>query len=268
MTSAASASRVAVVSFDAGGTLLEVSEPVGETYARFARAEGFDVTAAAMEDGFRRATAASPPLAAPDGTADDDLLAFERAWWRRVVDASLDHALGSTVGGAVSASRTQTDAVPEPRAAARERFFDAAFAHYARGAAWRLLPGALDVLDTLRDRGLRLIVLSNFDRRLHALLDELGIAARIELALASSEARAAKPARAIFDRARARLGVDAAACLHVGDSLREDVHGAVDAGWGAIWLERSGRSPDEPPAGVPRITTLAAIPDVLHSSSA
>ena len=37
------------VFFDAAGTLLEVAEPVGKTYARFARRHGLAVEAAALE---------------------------------------------------------------------------------------------------------------------------------------------------------------------------------------------------------------------------
>ena len=55
--------RVRAVSFDAGGTLIGIVEPVGETYARFARRAGFAADAHALDEGFRRAFAAAPPLA-------------------------------------------------------------------------------------------------------------------------------------------------------------------------------------------------------------
>jgi len=232
-----------VVSFDAGGTLIALAEPVGATYARLARRAGFTADIAALEEGFRRATAAAPPLAPPAGFAGD-LLAFERGWWRDVVDASLAYALG----GAPDARHD----------AARARFFDDAFAHYARPEAWRLDPDVRPLIAGLRARGLRLVVISNFDRRLHPLLDGFGLGGAIELAVASSEAGAVKPDPAIFAHALARLpGARPSGCLHVGDSAREDAAGAVAAGWRAAWLDRTGDDPPAtPPDGAERISRL------------
>jgi putative hydrolase of the HAD superfamily len=242
--------RIVAVSFDAGGTLVEAVEPVGETYARLARAAGFPVTAAALEAGFQRAFAAAPPLAPPPH-ATQNLTDFERAWWRAVVDASLDHALAGAAGD-------------DP--AARERFFAATFEHYANTAAWRLLPEVTQVLAELQRRGPALLVISNFDRRLHALLAGLGIADLFRTILPSSEAGAAKPARAIFEQARRRLGgVRPEQIVHVGDSLREDVQGALAAGWQAVWLARDAGS-TAAPAGATRIATLGELPGVLQSA--
>jgi putative hydrolase of the HAD superfamily len=241
-----------VVSFDAGGTLFEVAEPVGTTYARLARAAGFDVTADALDEGFRRAFAAAPPLARP-AQHSGALLDFERAWWRAVVDASLEHALGA--------------APPESRAAERARFFDAAFAHYARPEAWRLYPEVRGVLADLARRGLRLIVISNFDRRLHGLLAGFGLANAFAAAIASSEAGAVKPDPAIFASATSQLSdVPAAACLHVGDSAREDVRGALAAGWRAVWLDRTGAHTEELPPGAARIERLDELAALVQSS--
>lgn len=240
-----------LVGLDAGGTLFEVAEPVGETYARLARAAGFAVDASDMGEGFRRSFAASPPLACPAGFAGP-LLDFERGWWRDVVDASLAHALGGA---------------PSPaRGADRARFFDAAFAHYARPEAWRLYPEVRDVLGDLAARGLTLVVVSNFDRRLHGLLDGLGIAGAFATAVASSEAGAVKPDPAIFARVLARIpGVLPGQCVHVGDSAREDAGGALAAGWRAVWLDRA--SDGQPPPGAARITRLDQLVAVLQAGS-
>jgi len=242
----------AAVGLDAGGTLFEVAEPVGETYARLARAAGFAVGAGAMAEGFRRATAASPPLARPARFAGE-LLDFERTWWRAVVTATLAHALGAPP--------------PARRAADVERFFDAAFAHYARAEAWRLYPEVRGVLADLARRRLPLAVISNFDRRLHDVLAGFGLRDAFAAVLVSSEVGAVKPDPAIFAHALQELsGVPAAACLHVGDSAHEDCQGALDAGWQAVWLDRSGRTPPEaPPPGSVRIAALDQLAAVLQS---
>ncbi|HEY8514865.1 MAG TPA: HAD-IA family hydrolase [Candidatus Binatia bacterium] len=219
------------VTLDAGGTLIANVESVGETYARLARDAGIEADATKLDDGFRRAFAAAPPLAPPPGDAHATLLDFEHAWWRRVALESLRLALGVE------------DLAQVATADACERFFLAAFAHYAQPSAWRVDPDAVAVLRELRARGLRLAVVSNFDARLHGVLAGLGLAELVDVVLPSSEAGAAKPDPAIFRRALALLGgLPAARCLHVGDSLREDVDGATAAGLRAVWLDRRGAS--------------------------
>jgi putative hydrolase of the HAD superfamily len=235
------------VTFDAGGTLLAIVEPVGETYARLARARGIEADAARLDEGFRRAFAAAPPLAPGDAGRHASLLEFERAWWRRVVDASFRHALGDDRLAAVAPSTF-------------ERFFDATFAHYGRPAAWRVDPDARPLLAELRRRGVRLAVVSNFDARLHGVLAGLGLAELVDAAVPSSEAGAAKPDPAIFRYALRRLGdPPAARCLHVGDTLEEDVHGATAAGMRAAWLDRRGVGAHALEPCVSRITRLAGV---------
>lgn len=244
-------SALRLVSFDAGWTLFQIAEPVGATYARLARDAGIAVDAGALEEGFRRAFAAAPPLVAPPGQPGD-LLEFERGWWRAVVEASLQHALGE---------------LPAAQEGARGRFFDLAFEHYAHAAAWRLYPEVRSVLAELRGRGLVLVVVSNFDRRLHRLLDELGLGDAFAVAVASSEAGASKPDPAIFARVLGQLGgIPAEACVHVGDSLGEDVAGALAAGWQGVWLDRRGGQLPAAARGTPRITSLADLPAWLQSS--
>lgn len=244
--------RVRAVSFDAGGTLLGIVEPVGATYARHARRAGFTADPDALERGFAAAFAAAAPLAPPAGWTGA-LLDFERGWWRAIVAASLAHALG--------------EPVPSARAADFERFFAATFAHYAEPAAWQLLPGAVDAVRALHDTGIALAVLSNFDQRLHGLIDGFGLADAFDAVVPSSEAGFAKPARGAFDAVRRRLAphgtLAAAECLHVGDSMREDVAGALDAGFRAAWLDRDGTGADGLPRGAARIVTLAELPALL-----
>src|SRR5207302_528021 len=53
------------VTLDAAGTLFEVAEPVGVTYARVAARHGIGVTATELDRAFRAALAGAPPLAFP-----------------------------------------------------------------------------------------------------------------------------------------------------------------------------------------------------------
>jgi FMN phosphatase YigB (HAD superfamily) len=46
--------RIRAIVFDVGGTLIYPADPVGETYARFARAHGVKLAAEATTAAFRR----------------------------------------------------------------------------------------------------------------------------------------------------------------------------------------------------------------------
>lgn len=224
------------VTFDAQGTLIEVAEPVGETYARIAARHGLTRRAADIERDFRRAFDAAPPLAFP-GASPGRLVDHERAWWYVIVR---------------QAFRPVADG---PR-------FDACFAdlfaHYAQRDAWRVFPDVVGTLDTLRRSGTRLAVVSNFDARLPIVLDGLGLATFFERVVYSSHAGAAKPAPAIFTSTVAALDVPAGDAIHVGDRVHEDVAGARAAGMRAVLLDRDDRLPDVPP-DVSRIRTLTEL---------
>jgi putative hydrolase of the HAD superfamily len=207
------------------------------------------VDAAVLDDAFRAAFAAAPPLAFP-GCAADAVRDAERGWWRDVVARAFGPGAGA------------------PGVAAA---FDALFEHYARGDAWRVLPGVRDALAALRARGLRLAVVSNFDARLHPILADLGLDAAFGAVVASTEVGAAKPAAAIFQAACDALGVAPADALHVGDSLREDALGARAAGLRAAVVGSPVGPPVGPPAAVPdgvvRIADLSALPALVDAQA-
>jgi putative hydrolase of the HAD superfamily len=122
---------------------------------------------------------------------------------------------------------------------------------------FRAYPDAVPALTTLRARGVRTVVVSNWDHSLHERLAETGLAPLIDGAIASAELGHAKPDRAIFEAALELAGVAPRAALHAGDSPREDVEGALAAGLRAVLVARDGRPAE---ARVPVITSLAELP--------
>jgi putative hydrolase of the HAD superfamily len=212
---------IRAVLFDAAGTLFDVAEPVGETYARFAGREGIAADPRALDDAFHAAFARSKPLAFPHAPAAD-LPSLERGWWKSLVFDAFE--------------RAGIDAPPE----VLDRAFAEVFEHYASAAAWRTYADAKPVLRRLRDRGLRLGVVSNFDARLRRLLDALDLAPAFDAVVLSSECGAAKPDRRIFEAALHALHSPATAALHVGDSEELDRRGAAEAGLSAVRLDRGG----------------------------
>jgi REG-2-like HAD superfamily hydrolase len=121
-----------------------------------------------------------------------------------------------------------------------EGLLDDLVEHFARPESWSLYPEVLEVLSTLRERGLKLVVVSNWDSNLPALLDRLDLTRHFDGVVVSALVGASKPAREIFDTALALAGVAAHEALHVGDSPSEDYEGARNAGLPALLLDRAG----------------------------
>lgn len=94
---------------------------------------------------------------------------------------------------------------------------------------FRAVGGAVEMLHSLRKRGLALAVVANWDISLHEHLAELDIAPLVDTVVTSAEAGAAKPDPEIFLLALRRLGVRPERALHVGDE-QVDEEGALAAG--------------------------------------
>jgi putative hydrolase of the HAD superfamily len=121
---------------------------------------------------------------------------------------------------------------------------------------FRPYPEVPGVLRALRDRGTRLVVVSNWDVSLHGVLEQTGLAPLIDAVVTSAEFGAAKPDPAIFAHALELAGARAKDAVHAGDDVEADVHGARAAGIEPVLVARDG----EPgPGGVRRIPTLEGL---------
>jgi putative hydrolase of the HAD superfamily len=120
------------------------------------------------------------------------------------------------------------------------------------------------LLETLRDRGLKVGLVSNAvdpPALLHGDLERLGVAERLDVAVFSSEVGMRKPHPAIFQKALDALGVAAERTLFVGDSLSGDIGGARALGMHtcqAVWF----RADDDPQAPEPDFQAFTQM-DVL-----
>lgn len=121
-------------------------------------------------------------------------------------------------------------------------------------------PEVPGVLERLRARGLRLVVVSNWDVSLHDVLASTGLDALVDGVVTSAEARSSKPDPAIFATGLALAGARPDEALHVGDSVDADVAGARAAGVAPVLIAR-GAAADVPP-GVPVIESLDRLPDL------
>jgi putative hydrolase of the HAD superfamily len=150
-------------------------------------------------------------------------------------------------------------ALPEPAASAPGDVLTGALLASLRFEAYPEAPG---VLRALRARGLRVVVVSNWDASLFERLEETGLAALVDGAVASATVGEAKPAPGIFARALELARAEPAEAWHVGDSVEADVRGALAAGLRAVLVAR-GPLREPVPAGVPVLPTLAGLPGLL-----
>jgi putative hydrolase of the HAD superfamily len=127
---------------------------------------------------------------------------------------------------------------------------------------FRAFPDAPPALEAMRERGFRLVVVSNWDCSLPSVLERIGLAPLVDGVVASAAAGARKPSPAIFERALSLAGATAAQAIHVGDSLEDDVGGARAAGIRPVLLRRDGCAG---PADITTISTLAELDRLLSA---
>ena len=191
--------RLPYIFFDAAGTLFSLKEPVGAGYARIAAGYGFELDPAATDTAFRTefATAEHPSYATRSSNGPDSNEESDRLWWKDFV------------------ARVFRQAGVDPHRSTFSECFEALFKFYGQAEAWRLFPETNAALDRLKEHGFEIGVLSNFDQRLHGILDALDIRHQFAHVVISSELGAAKPNPKLFHAAAATIGRDAGG-LHPG----------------------------------------------------
>jgi FMN phosphatase YigB (HAD superfamily) len=117
------------------------------------------------------------------------------------------------------------------------------------------------ILEQLAER-YPLGLVSNFDHgpTAHRLLSRFGLTDYFRTVVVSADVGVLKPAAEIFEMACTRLATLPAHCLHVGDSLEDDVVGATAAGMTSVWV---GDGNPRPAAGC--IADLRELPDWLEA---
>src|SRR3954471_18420783 len=112
------------------------------------------------------------------------------------------------------------------------------------------LPGAARALAELRTRGLRIVVVSNWDCSLSDVLEQIGLLDAVDAVIASAVVGVSKPDPRIFAAALAAAGCAPDEAVHVGDSPEHDLEGASAAGIRALLIGHD-------------LPSLAALPALL-----
>jgi putative hydrolase of the HAD superfamily len=210
--------KVRAIIFDAGGTLICPAKPVGETYSAFAYRYGVKLGPEATDTAFFAAFKSCSPRAKDAVPHDGN----DRAWWKLVVRRSLPEAAFAD-------------------AKVFDKFFEEVYLHYAKPEAWEVYPEVREVLEALRDYPVDLLVLSNWDSRLHPVLDGHGLGEYLPRRFISTELGWEKPDPAIYRHVSDVLKLAPASLLSVGDHARNDVEAPRKAGWQVLQIERPKR---------------------------
>ena len=209
----------------------------GEGYQAFCARYGMDVDPAV----FARAVASAAPLL--DGP-DDTPYAAEIfvAYTRHIIEQ---------MGGRG----------PNLDACARE-----IYAEWAACRHFELYEDVPDVLRELAAAGVRIGLISNSHRCLASFQSHFDLQGLISATVSSSEHGFMKPHPSIFSAALQLVNVGPGDAMMVGDSVRQDIEGAVRAGMRAALLQR-GDTPTTGAAslGVPIIRSLRELPQLLSA---
>ena len=204
------------VSLDAAGTIIYIKNPVAQTYTEIANRHGIPIDEATISKAFRTIFPRMSPLAF--GSSETaDLQRQERAWWSTLVRNCLGRF---------------------GQHPAFNQFFDEVYQHYADAHAWGVYEDVRPLLSALDAQNIPMVVVSNFDSRLHDILRAFELHDAFRDVLCSSMVGAAKPGPKIFSAACRSLHTQPLKVLHVGDDRRADYDGARGAGLHARWLNR------------------------------
>jgi HAD superfamily hydrolase (TIGR01662 family) len=117
------------------------------------------------------------------------------------------------------------------------------------------------VVAELRDAGIRIGLVSNSARDVREFARHHGL--EVDAGISSFHHGHTKPHASIFRAVLDMLGVQPAEAVMVGDTIADDIEGALAIGMRAILLDREGRNPDFEP----RIETLKDLVPILHSQA-
>jgi putative hydrolase of the HAD superfamily len=125
-------------------------------------------------------------------------------------------------------------------------------------------PGALETLDELRARRLRLGLISVCSEEVPAAWPETELARRFDVTTFSAECGLMKPDAEIYLRTARVLEVEPAASLYVGDGANDELRGAAAVGMTPVLILPEGREPWWPEVRYWDGLRIGTIPEVLE----
>jgi putative hydrolase of the HAD superfamily len=226
---------------DALGTLLELRPPAPRLRRELHRRFGIEV---------------SQPLA-------ERAIAAEIAYYRAHLEEGRDEvSLAALRGRCAEVLARELELAPGAPAPGGPEMVEALLA----SLQFSVFADVPNALAELKGRGVRLVVVSNWDVSLADVLGRLGVTRWLDGVVNCAEVGVRKPDPAVFERGLALAGVGPAQALHVGDSPDEDVQGALGAGIEPVLITREGRDRRASSEGViATIRSLRELPPLVFA---
>ncbi|XP_073414404.1 haloacid dehalogenase-like hydrolase domain-containing protein 3 [Dendrobates tinctorius] len=211
--------KLKLLTWDVKDTLLRMRLPVGQQYQAEARSRGLQVDSATLESSFRQVYGNQCRLFPNYGRSQG---MTSHQWWLDVVSQTFRFA------------GVQDEKFLRPLS--EKLFQDFSTAKY-----WEVLPGAREALIGCSELGLKMAVISNFDRRLDDILRQVELDRHFDFVLTSESAGVAKPDVGIFHKALKLGDVVPHQVAHVGDDFVNDYTAAREAGMVSFLLQKGFR---------------------------
>ena len=227
---------IRAVFLDAGHTLVYAYPEMGAIYSEVTAGYGPSVPPDRFREVFVPVFKGAVKRYASEGEASD---AQDRAMWRTI-------------------TREIYDRLDELKEVEFDRWFEGLYDHFGKAESWRMYDDVVPTLRALRERGVKLGIVSNWDTRLRGICTGLGLDRLVDFIVISAEVGCRKPDPRIFEEALRRAEVKPSEALHVGDLPDEDAVGAQRAGIRPLLIDRRRRMvPADPLPGVEMLETLA-----------
>lgn len=131
----------------------------------------------------------------------------------------------------------------------------------ARRISFNPYPESETVLEELRETGVPLYVVSNWDIELGRVLDDLDWTRYFDGVIASAVLGVEKPRREIYEEALRMANVPADRAVMVGNDPVSDVRGASEAGIDAVYVDRKGVAA---PGARHVLPDLSGLPEIVR----
>ncbi|XP_064405075.1 haloacid dehalogenase-like hydrolase domain-containing protein 3 [Halichondria panicea] len=227
-----------LVTLDITNTCIRIATSPGFHYAKIGREFDLNLDPQQLDSAFRKSFKAHN-LSHPCFGAQQGLTS--RDWWRMVTTE-----LFVQVG-------VDSNELNEKLAT---RVFD----DFAGPANWEVFPDVEPSLKKIKQAGIVLGVISNFDERLESIITALGIRQYFDFIIASVYTKCAKPNPRIFEMALQECsGIEANASVHVGDDYELDYLAAKNFGMKSLLLVREGTSKENIPRDTPTVSSLTEV---------
>lgn len=212
--------------FDAVGTLIYPDPPVAEVYAAAGARYGSCITQDLIRERFPAAL-----LHAEQGGSMTHPDTLERP----ATSQSLEYARWQSIVRAI---------FDDVSSAAAEQLFAELWQHFSQPRHWTLYADVAPAWQALAVCGLSLGIASNFDARLASVCRGLPPLDQARL-FVSAEVGYPKPSPRFFAAVANQLQAAPHEILLVGDDLVRDIHGARQAGWHVLQIDRHATASGE-----------------------